>query len=79
MASITKRGSKWQARIQWRDSQRKRHTKSKLGFSTKSQAKQWAVEQESALNKGIEINKSIRLVDYYEHWVCLKCGNSFTM
>lgn len=69
MAQYTKRGTKWQARIQWRGSQGNRHTKSKLGFATKSQAKQWAVEQESALNKGIEINKSIRLVDYYDHWV----------
>lgn len=69
MAQYTKRGAKWQARIQWRDSHGKRHTKSKLGFATKSQAKQWAVEVESSLMKGIKLDRSITLYDYWSHWV----------
>lgn len=64
IAQYTKRGSKWQARIQWRDSQGKRHTKSELGFATKSQAKKWAIEVESSLVNGISVGQSTSLYDY---------------
>lgn len=69
MAQYSKRGKGWQARIQWRDSFGKRHTKSKAGFATKTLAKKWAVDNESQLNKGVSIDKSISLYDYFVHWV----------
>lgn len=46
MAYLTKRGKKWQARISWRDAEGKLHQKSKGGFDTKQQARQYAVKLE---------------------------------
>lgn len=69
MAQFIKRGTGWQARIFWRDNQQKRHTKSQAGFKTKVQAKQWAVDAESELSKGVDIAKDISLHDYYDQWV----------
>lgn len=69
MAQYSKRGKGWQARIYWRDSFGKRHTKSKAGFPTKKQAQVWAVDNESQLNKGVSIDKSISLYDYFVRWV----------
>ncbi|MBU9695706.1 site-specific integrase [Limosilactobacillus portuensis] len=69
MAQFVKRGKTWSARIQWTDDDGKRYSKSKSGFSTKLLAKQWAVDQESKLNKGVQIAKEISLVDYYNNWV----------
>ena len=51
MASFTKRGNGWQARVSWVDTFGKRHFKNKQGFKTKSLAKRWAVENEEQLNK----------------------------
>ena len=42
-----KRGKKWQARITWRDEDGKLHQKSKSGFDTKQQAKQYAAKLEA--------------------------------
>ncbi|WP_040468846.1 tyrosine-type recombinase/integrase [Limosilactobacillus gastricus] len=69
MASITKRGKVWQARITWMDSSGKRHSKSKSGFKTKSQANQWSVQQESVLVSGVQIDKDSTLVDYFDHYI----------
>lgn len=69
MATYFKRGKTWSTKVRWYDSDGKRHSKSKSGFSTKLLAKQWAVEQESKLNKGVQIAKEISLVDYYNNWV----------
>lgn len=69
MAYYSKRGKGWQARISWYDGQGKRHTKSKAGFSTKMSAKEWAVNHEAELNKGVAIDKDISFHDYYTHWV----------
>lgn len=69
MAQYSKRGKGWQARIYWRDSFGKRHTKAKAGFATKTLAKKWAVDNESQLNKGVNIDKSISLYDYFVRWV----------
>ena len=44
MASITKRGNKWQARISWREHGSLKQ-KSKSGFTTKHEATVWATEQ----------------------------------
>lgn len=70
MAQLTKRGSKWQARIQWRDYNKNyRHTKSKSGFNTKAAAREWAIEEEAKLNSGVQIDKTITFSDYWDYWV----------
>ena len=55
MAQIYKRSGKWSARIQWKDHDNKRHSKSKAGFSTKALAKKWAAEMEVQLSRGVHI------------------------
>lgn len=69
MATYFKRSNKWSAKVRWYDNEGKRHSKSKSGFATKILAKQWAVEQENQLNKGIQISKEITFADYYDRWV----------
>ena len=68
MAYFSKRGKGWQARIPWTDSNGKRHSKNKGGFATKALAKKWATQNEALLNKGVAIDKSISLADYFDHW-----------
>lgn len=68
MASFTKRGNKWQARFSWRDSLGGLHQKSKAGFLTKVQARQWAVEQEQKHLEGVDIENKETLSEYYERW-----------
>ena len=69
MASIVKRGKKWQARISWYDDENKRHLKTKSNFPTKKLAQIWAADNENKLNKGIDIEKSVVFTDYYDQWV----------
>lgn len=69
MASIVKRGKKWQARISWYDDENKRHFKTKSNFPTKKLAQIWAADNENKLNKGIDIEKSVVFTDYYDQWV----------
>lgn len=69
MAQIYKRSGKWSVRIQWKDTEGKRLSKSKAGFATKALAKKWAAEMETNLNRGIHIEKKIAFSDYYEEWV----------
>lgn len=68
MAQYSKRGKGWQARIYWRDSFGKRHTKSKAGFKTKRLASQWAVAEENNLNQGINIEKEVGFADFFDQW-----------
>ena len=68
MANFMKRGKKWQARITWRDSNGKLHQKSKGGFDTKQQAKQYAVKLEAQKHEGMEILQDPTFHDYYEQW-----------
>lgn len=68
MAYYRKRGKSWQARVSWyEDGKRKYKTKS--GFSTKALAKKWSIEAERKLSLGINIEKKISLIEYYDHWV----------
>ena len=67
MASFTKRGNKWQARFSWRDSLGGLHQKSKAGFLTKVQARQWAVEQDQKHLEGVDIENKETLSDYQRH------------
>ena len=69
MAQYVKRGKGWQARIQWRDSFDKRHTKSKAGFRTKRLAQVWATDNENQLNQGVKVDKTISFADYFHRWV----------
>lgn len=68
MANFMKRGKKWQARITWRDSDGKLHQKSKSGFDTKQQAKQYAAKLESQKYDGLEITEDPSFYDYYQSW-----------
>lgn len=63
-----KRGSKWQARITWRDENGKLHQKSKSGFETKQQAKQYAAKLESRRLAGDNVESSISFADYFDDW-----------
>lgn len=69
MATYFKRGKNWSTKIRWYDDNGKRHSKSKSGFPTKTLAKQWAIDQQDKLNKGIQISKEISFVDYFNKWV----------
>lgn len=66
MATFSKRGKKWQARVFVDGKQ-----KSKGGFSTKGEAKIWATEIESLRNNGeLKLTeKFILLSDYFSEWV----------
>lgn len=68
MASYMKRGKKWQARITWRDSNGKLRQKSKSGFTTKQQARQYAVKLEAQKNEGMEVLQDPTFYTYYQNW-----------
>lgn len=68
MAQIKKRSGFWQARIQWMDTDGKRHSKSKAGFKTKKLAQAWAIDQENQLNRGVKIDKSAVFADFFVQW-----------
>ncbi len=68
MATFRKKNGKWQARLSWMDHD-KRHWKSKQGFPTKRQAQKWALDQENQLQKGVQVDKKVSFVDYYNKWV----------
>lgn len=63
-----KRGNKWQARITWRDDLGKLRQKSKLGFETKQQAKQWAIEQEKKHIDGQLTDNDPAFANYFDEW-----------
>lgn len=63
--AVYKRGNYWYARIFWRDSQKKRHSKSKGHFKTKKQASIWEANALTDLNKGINIKEDPAFADYY--------------
>lgn len=71
-----KRGKKWQARITWRDENGKLHQKSKSGFDTKQQAKQYAAKLESQKNDGLEILQDPTFYGYYQSWYATYKENS---
>ena len=68
MANYMKRGQKWQARITWRDSNGKLHQKSKSGFDTKQQAKQYALKLENERVDGIDVESNPTFADYFDDW-----------
>ena len=69
MASITKRGSKWQYRVSWRDADGKQHSKNKSGFRTKTEAANDARQAELELSQGANLNRGeLSLPDYWHDW-----------
>ena len=54
MASITKRGEYWQAKVYYYDIDHARHSRSKSGFRTKKEATIWATEKENELKQYTE-------------------------
>ena len=74
MASITKRGSKWQYRVSWRDVDGKQHSKNKSGFRTKTDAANEARGIEEKLTQGVDILKSDTLLaDFFHEWYTTYC------
>lgn len=68
MATIEKRGKTYTARISLKVNGKYKR-KSKSGFTTKTAAKSWAIEQESLKNKGLNtIGASQLFSDYFENW-----------
>lgn len=68
MANFMKRGSKWQARVTWRDGKGKLHQKSKSGFDTKQQARQYAIKLEALKEEGLKIEADPTFADYFDDW-----------
>lgn len=69
MASVTKRGTKWQYRVSWRDEAGNPHSKNKGGFRTKVEATNAAREVELLRARGGSFDKAdMPLVDYWHEW-----------
>ncbi len=69
MASIKKRGSSWQVRYSYKDTEGKYRIKSKAGFRTKKEAEIFASEIKVDDSKGINLSPDgISLADYFEQW-----------
>lgn len=63
-----KRGNKWQARITWRDEDGNLHQKSKSGFDTKQQARQYAIKLQKERLDGIDVENDPTFADYFNDW-----------
>lgn len=69
MASITKRGKSWQARISYKDADGKFKTKTHGGFRTKSVATAWANQFEVDKNNGdLVVDTPPLFPDYFWSW-----------
>ena len=69
MASITKRGKSWQARISYKDADGKFKTKTHGGFRTKSVATAWANQFEVDRNNGKIVTTVVPYFkDYFWDW-----------
>lgn len=67
MASINKRGNKWQAKTSYYDDENNRQYKSKT-FKTKKEAQVWVVEIERDINHDDLTDGSKLFVDYFWDW-----------
>ncbi len=70
MASISKRGKKWQYRVSYKDNDGTRKYVNKGGFPSKKAADIAATEVERQHNRGanFDLNK-ITLIDYWDKWI----------
>src|SRR5699024_5508368 len=77
MANIYKRGKTWTARFtkrvtQW-DPEKQAivsilKQKSKGGFKTKAEARDYAIKMEATALSGVDVTKNPVFADYYKHW-----------
>lgn len=69
MASITKRGKTWQAKVYYYDDQGVRHAKSKGGFKTQSAAKYYALDiQKRSFDGVLKIDSDTYFPEYFWNW-----------
>lgn len=72
MASVTKRGDKWQYRVSYIDKDGKRKYVNKSGFRTKRLAENAGREVEIKYAHGAELDKTnITLMNYWDKWISL--------
>lgn len=63
-----KRGNAWQAQISWYGIHNERKYKTKSGFPTKRQAKEWANKMEVAKSENAISNKDPIFAEYFRDW-----------
>lgn len=69
MASITKRGDTWQAKVYYYDENGIRHAKSKSGFKTQSEAKYYALDiQKRSFDGVLKIDSDTYFPEYFWNW-----------
>lgn len=79
MAQIIKKGPSWMVRITWRDAYGVQHKKSKSGFKTKIQARQYANEMElQKSTSGISMDARTRFPEYFKNWFNLYKRSNIT-
>lgn len=71
MATARKRGKVWQAEISLKNSDGKFIKKRKSGFRTKTEAMQYAQEQERLVKQGYFQNNDYLIADYFKEWMDL--------
>ncbi|MGF7436814.1 tyrosine-type recombinase/integrase [Lentilactobacillus senioris] len=68
MASITKRGKKWQVRVSYKDKNGDWRTKTKGGFNTKKEAEIYGTDMQRDVNNDELITKSTPFPEYFWNW-----------
>lgn len=69
MASIRKRGKKWEFTVSYKNQNGQLKRKTKSGFDKKADALEAAIELEKKLDEGLDFSDSVTLVDYYQKWL----------
>lgn len=69
MASIRKRGKKWEFTVSYKDQNGQLKRKTKSGFDKKANALEVALELEKKLDEGLGFSDNVTLVDYYQKWL----------
>lgn len=79
MAQIIKKGPSYMVRITWYDADGKQHKKSKSGFKTKVQARQYANKMElQKSTSGISMDARTRFPEYFKNWFNLYKRSNIT-
>lgn len=72
MASLTKRGNKWQYRVSYKDTAGKRRYVNKGGFASKKAASIAAAEVERKYNRGADMTlNAVTFIGYWNKWLAL--------
>lgn len=69
MASIRKRGKKWEFTVSYKNQNGQLKRKTKSGFDKKTDALEAAIELEKKLSEGLNFFDGITLGDYYQNWL----------